>query len=99
MVRNPEVQKRAQAEIDGLVGTERLPNLSDRDDLPYVNALMKEVMRWQPVSPIGTSWINPHFQLYTQISFPPALPHRLIKDDVYKGPSCHLRMSASLTSA
>lgn len=53
MILHPGVVKKAQAEIDGVVGSDRLPNFKDRDSLPYVNALVKEVMRWHPVSPMG----------------------------------------------
>ena len=51
----PEVQRKAQEEIDTVIGTDRLPVLADRDNLPYVNALCKEVMRWNPVAPLGMS--------------------------------------------
>ncbi|EKM50625.1 uncharacterized protein PHACADRAFT_200567 [Phanerochaete carnosa HHB-10118-sp] len=44
----PEVQAKAQAEIDKVVGNERLPKIEDKDSLPYVFAVMKEVFRWQP---------------------------------------------------
>ncbi|KAK1852205.1 cytochrome p450 oxidoreductase [Colletotrichum chrysophilum] len=47
----PEVQAKAQAEIDRVVGTERLPTLDDRDSLPYVEAIMKETLRWHSVVP------------------------------------------------
>ncbi|KAF8878000.1 cytochrome P450 [Infundibulicybe gibba] len=53
MVLNQDIQKRAQAEIDAHIGTGRLPTIADRNDLPYVNAIVKEVMRWQPVAPIA----------------------------------------------
>jgi len=43
------VQKKAQAEIDAVIGNDRLPCFQDRDDLPYVNALASEVLRWQVV--------------------------------------------------
>ena len=49
----PAVQKKAQEELDAVVGSERLPGLSDRPSLPYVNALIKELFRWHPVSIIG----------------------------------------------
>ena len=48
----PEVQKRAQAEIDAIIGSDRLPTLDDWDDLPYVNALCNEVLRWHPIAPL-----------------------------------------------
>lgn len=54
MVLNQEAQTRAQAEIQRIVGHERLPTLDDRKDLPYVDALIKEVLRWAPPAPLGT---------------------------------------------
>jgi cytochrome P450 len=49
----PDVQKKAQAEIDAVVGTDRLPSFADRDSLPYIEALVKEALRWNVVVPIG----------------------------------------------
>ncbi|KAK7212547.1 hypothetical protein V2G26_019725 [Clonostachys chloroleuca] len=49
----PAVQKKAQEELDTVVGSDRLPHLGDRDSLPYVNALVKETLRWLPVTPMG----------------------------------------------
>lgn len=49
----PEVLQKAQKEIDSVVGTNRLPNFDDRENLPYVEALIKEVLRWHPVVPMG----------------------------------------------
>jgi cytochrome P450 len=55
MTLHPEVQKRAQFEIDSVVGPDRLPCLEDRPNLPYVEALLSEVLRWNPVGPLGTA--------------------------------------------
>jgi len=49
----PEVQKKAQTEINTVIGNNQLPDFSDRDALPYTNAIVKEAMRWQPVTPLG----------------------------------------------
>lgn len=49
----PEVQAKAQAELDAVVGPDRLPEFADRDELPYVNAIISELFRWQPVVPLG----------------------------------------------
>lgn len=57
MANYPTVQAKAQAEIDSVVGNNRLPEFSDRANLPFVNALILEVWRWQPVGPIGESYI------------------------------------------
>lgn len=53
MALNPLVQKKAQEEIDRVIGTERLPTFADRDQLPYVDAIVKEVLRWHPSAPMG----------------------------------------------
>jgi len=53
MVGFPEVQQKAQEEIDRVVGKDRLPTFSDREELPYVNAIIKEAMRWWPMAPMG----------------------------------------------
>ncbi|KAI0761422.1 cytochrome P450 [Irpex lacteus] len=47
----PEVQKRAQAEIDLVVGNDRFPTFDDRPQLPYVEAIVKEIFRWKPLAP------------------------------------------------
>ncbi|KAF5606611.1 oxidoreductase [Fusarium subglutinans] len=49
----PDVQSKAQKEIDSVVGTSRLPQFEDRPNLPYVDALIKETLRWIPVTPMG----------------------------------------------
>ena len=49
----PETQVKAQAELDAIIGTERLPEFSGRPSLPYVNALVKELLRWHSATPIG----------------------------------------------
>lgn len=56
MVLFPEVQKKAQEEIDNIIGTtpNRLPQFEDRERLPYVSAVAKELLRWFSVVPIST---------------------------------------------
>jgi cytochrome P450 len=49
----PEVQKKAQAEIDAVVGPDRLPGFQDRPSLPYINAIVKEVLRWHVILPLA----------------------------------------------
>ena len=52
MVNYPEVHRKAQDEIDRVLQG-RLPQLSDEADLPYISAIVKEILRWQPVAPLG----------------------------------------------
>ncbi|KAJ7122958.1 cytochrome P450 [Mycena epipterygia] len=49
----PDVMRKAQAEIDAVVGRDRMPTFADREHLPYIRALVKEVLRWRPVGPLG----------------------------------------------
>ena len=64
----PEIQRRAQVQLDAVVGPDRLPTLNDRSQLPYIDALLKEVMRFTPVTPLGknnvslfgTFWADQH---------------------------------------
>ncbi|KAJ7618778.1 cytochrome P450 [Roridomyces roridus] len=51
MLANPRAQKKAQAEIDATISQGCLPDFDDA--LPYVDALVKEVLRWAPVLPFG----------------------------------------------
>ncbi|THU98377.1 cytochrome P450 [Dendrothele bispora CBS 962.96] len=53
MVCYPSVQRKAQEELDRVVGHGRLPNHNDKPDLPYITAIMYEVLRTQPVNPLG----------------------------------------------
>ena len=56
MVVYPEVQNKAQGEIDSIIGEERTPNWDDYDNLPYVISVVKETMRWRPIGGL----IPPH---------------------------------------
>jgi hypothetical protein len=49
----PDVQRKAQAEIDRVVGSSRLPSSADRDKLPYINSIVNEAQRWHPITPMG----------------------------------------------
>ncbi|KAF8191538.1 cytochrome P450 [Mycena galopus ATCC 62051] len=64
----PSVMRTAQAELDEVVGRDRMPSLSDRANLPYIEAIVKEVLRWRPVGPLGLprrtlkdDWYNGYF--------------------------------------
>ncbi|KAJ7257102.1 cytochrome P450 [Mycena rebaudengoi] len=53
MLANPEAQMKAQSEIDSVIGPGNLPDFSDESSLPYVSAIVKEVLRWRNVAPIA----------------------------------------------
>ncbi|KAH8114933.1 cytochrome P450 [Phellopilus nigrolimitatus] len=72
MARNPNVLKRAQVDIDKVVGVERLPTMEDRTSLPYIDCILKEVFRDERLA----NRINP--------AVPLSLPHRSRKEDIYR---------------
>jgi cytochrome P450 len=49
----PHVQAKGQAEIDAVIGHDRMPTLDDIPNLPYVRACVKEALRWHPVAILG----------------------------------------------
>ncbi|KAF8073623.1 cytochrome P450 [Lyophyllum atratum] len=53
MVLYPECQTKAQEEIDAVVGRDRLPEFHDREQLPYVECLLQETLRWNHAVPLG----------------------------------------------
>ena len=80
----PDVQKKAQAEIDAVVGPNRLPDFHDRPSLPYINAVVKESSRWNLVAPLGR---RPFVTIVVAVvlkSFE-AIPHMSTVHDEYNG--------------
>lgn len=55
----PETQRKVQEELDRVVGPDRLPTYKDRANLPYLNAVLLELMRWKHFAPFGL----PHMTL------------------------------------
>ena len=78
----PEVQKKAQAEIDAVVGSDRFPDFEDRHSMSYINAIVKETMRWHLVAPVGEFFYH---HIYTVLTRFEAVPHMATNDDEYDG--------------
>lgn len=77
----PHVQAKAQAEVDGVTLGARLPTLGDRARMPYVEALVLEVLRWFPVAPLGF----PHRLAEDEVYGAWALPRgTLVQANVWK---------------
>ncbi|KIO10098.1 hypothetical protein M404DRAFT_130775 [Pisolithus tinctorius Marx 270] len=73
MVLHPDVQRQAQEEIDRVVGTDRLPNFGDRPNLPYVEAILLETLRWVPAVPLGASCFHDALDMLPYLSSSQAL--------------------------
>lgn len=50
---DPSIQRKAQEEIDRIVGSDRLPTFEDRNAMPYVTGIVWESLRWNPVAPLA----------------------------------------------
>lgn len=77
-------QRKAQAEIDRVIGNTRLLTLDDRASLPYVEALYREVLRWMPAIPFGVAHATTDEDIYDEYYIP-------------KGPSFSADLTAFLT--
>ncbi|KAK7683740.1 hypothetical protein QCA50_013116 [Cerrena zonata] len=53
MLHYPHVIKKAQAELDRVIGQDRLPEFDDKESLPYIQAIVNETLRWRPVAVLG----------------------------------------------
>ncbi|KAL1701782.1 cytochrome P450 [Schizophyllum commune] len=70
IVNYPEVQERAKAELNAVVGLGRLPELDDRKDLPYVERLVQEVFRIWPSVPLGVPHKSTKDDIYNGMFIP-----------------------------
>ena len=66
----PDVQDNAHAELDAVVGRGRLPTIEDRTSLPYLNAVVKELLRWHIVAPLGVPHMTVEDDVYNEYQIP-----------------------------
>lgn len=84
MLQYPETQRKARAEIDAVIGLDRLPRISDKVSLPYVRSLLTEVLRLHPSGPFGKSQYSfcNRQKMFKQGA---GAPHALSVDYTYEG--------------
>ncbi|KAJ7600343.1 cytochrome P450 [Mycena floridula] len=70
MVLHPECQHRCQEELDRVVGTDRLPEFEDRKSLPYLESVLQETLRWNPVVPLGVPHRSTEDDIYKGMFIP-----------------------------
>ncbi|EKM75591.1 hypothetical protein AGABI1DRAFT_79751 [Agaricus bisporus var. burnettii JB137-S8] len=70
MLLHPDVQRKAQAEIDAVVGSSRLPDFDDMPHLPYLSAVLRETLRWNPVLPLGIPHLTTEEDIYDGLRIP-----------------------------
>lgn len=64
MILFPEVQQKVHVELDTVLGKGNLPTFADRPRLPYLQAVLFEVLRWQPVFPLGVPHATTSSDIY-----------------------------------
>lgn len=50
----PKAMRDAQEEIDRVCG-EKMPSFDDIDNMPYLQAMVKETLRWRPITKFGVN--------------------------------------------
>ena len=70
MMLYPNVQKKAREEIDRVIGTDRLPTFEDRENLPYIEAVLKEIQRWSPAVPLGVPHVTTEDDIFQSYRIP-----------------------------
>ncbi|KAG8995536.1 hypothetical protein FRB90_000146 [Tulasnella sp. 427] len=66
----PNVQKKAHAEIDKVVGSGRPPKLEDLPNLPYMHAIVLETLRWSPTTTFGIPHVSTKDEVYNGYFIP-----------------------------
>ncbi|KAL4957075.1 cytochrome P450 [Aspergillus filifer] len=66
----PEVQRKAQNELDAVLGPAILSTFADRPRLPYIEALVKESLRWHTVAPVGIPHMCTKDDIYEGLRIP-----------------------------
>ncbi|CUA68280.1 O-methylsterigmatocystin oxidoreductase [Rhizoctonia solani] len=64
MAMHPDIQAKAQAEIDSVLRGTRLPEISDRESMPYMECILKEVFRWKHTVPLGVPHVSTQDDTY-----------------------------------
>ncbi|KAF8898066.1 cytochrome P450 [Gymnopilus junonius] len=92
MILNPQIQAKAQAELDAVVGKDRLPTLADKPNLPYIRSIMAEVFRWSPAIPLGIPHATSEDDIFEGYEIPkgtlimPNAWHMLHDPEIYPNP-------------
>jgi len=84
MLHFPTVMRKAQAELDSNVGHDRLPEFYDRQNLPYINAIINETLRWTKSLCRFTRGLT-LCSRWRPVAILGGTPHQVVADDVYKG--------------
>jgi cytochrome P450 len=87
MVLYPEAQRRGQEELDSVLGHGHLPSFEDAGALPYLKAMLHELLRWACPTPLGQRDSFHCTSKFTHKRSTVLLgaPHRATEDNIYNG--------------
>jgi cytochrome P450 len=92
----PEMQRRAQEEIDAVTKRERLPTYEDRESLPFLEAIVRETLRWGLVLPLGGFRSTIENDVYEGWFIPAGLPRFFFFYNAVRGLTDNLSRDYSL---
>ncbi|TFK69858.1 cytochrome P450 [Pluteus cervinus] len=95
MVMNPDIQRKAQTAIEAVVDKDRLPEFVDLEPIPYLHAVIKETMRWGPVTPLGVPHATSEDDVYRGYLIPKGTTiignsWAILQDETLFGADTHL---------
>ena len=70
MALHPEIQKKAQKELDAVTEGTRMPTFEDREKLPYIDCILQECLRWNPVTPLSLTHTAVEDDVYMGMRIP-----------------------------
>lgn len=70
MVKYPEVQAKAQRELDSVLGPNQLPSFADKESLPYLKAIVEECLRWEVLLPFSIPHLSTQEDIYNGYYIP-----------------------------
>ncbi|KAI0064183.1 cytochrome P450 [Artomyces pyxidatus] len=85
----PSAQKRAQAELDRVVGRGRLPTFEDQPLLPYVSAVCRELLRWHVIVPLSIAHSPTKDDIYDRMFIPKGTPMLMNAWAILHGPEVY----------
>jgi cytochrome P450 len=94
MALHPEVQNKAQRSLDAVLEGSRLPDFNDFAELPYLSAVINEVLRWHPVTPFAIYHVSTEDDTYEGYHIPMGammIPNAwaILHDEGIFGPDTH----------
>lgn len=96
MAQNPDIQAQAQAVVDeALADQGRLPDFTEHKQLPYIEAVVREILRWRPVAPVGVPHALTEDDVYNGYRIPAGATvlsncYAIAHDPEIYGPNTHL---------